>query len=306
MKSRYALLSLLICGATAQALEVDPYLAWMQRIEDSTPAINAYLNESARNAVELANENPRKFDSCSAVTIAIFRRMHKAVLLSRPLVRHINRNPDIDKYGRPHFAEVSGSMYRYVPQLYFSSLADSINVDGIYMSSDKLGHVFGFGRRYYKKYLDAIDDGLGTEAALLKAIEYGVRHEKGIVGKVIDGIYSYADLEANYQGMQLARSFCEGNEPNLAGSPGAWEWHHDADISGFVLPTFDEGYLPNNFIKVYRPMIRKRLKRYCHIRNLPFVADRLDDYKARDRITLSRTFITDNLTGKEFKLPCEI
>jgi hypothetical protein len=197
-------------------------------------------------------------------------------------------------------------MYRYVPQLYFSSLADTVNIDGIYMSDDKLGHLFGFGRRYYRRYLKGRNKGLDADAAVLKAIRYGIRHEKGIVGKMIDGIYSYADLEANFQGMQMARSFCEGENPNLVGSPGNWQWHHDTDISDFVLPTFDEGYLPNNFIRIYRPMIRKRLKRYCHIRKLPFVAERLDDYKARDRITLSRSFITDNLTGKEFQLPCEI
>lgn len=306
MKSRYACLALLVCGAAAQALEVDPYIAWMYQIDDSTREINEFINQTARETVAEANEKPRKYDSCEAVTIRIFRRNHTSIVTSKRLLKHTSANPEIDTFGRPHFAEVHGSMYRYVPQLYFSSLADTINIDGIYMSDDKLAHMFGFGRRYYTKYLKGRKNGLDTEAAMLKAIRYGVRHEKGIVGKMIDGIYSYADLEANFQGMQMARSFCEGENPNLVGSPGNWRWDHDTDISDFVLPTLDEGYLPNNFIKIYRPMIRKRLKRYCGISKLPFVARRLADYEARDRTTLARTYVLDRVTGKEFKLPCDI
>ncbi len=306
MKRRAVVLALLLGSSNAAALETDPYVAWMYRIEDAKDPINAFVNETARATIAEANRNPRKYDTCAAVTIRILRRNHVTVLTSRPLLKHIHGNPDIDRFGRPHFEEVVDSMYRWVPQLYFSSLADTINIDGIYMSSDKIGHLFGFGRRYYIKYLKGLSNGLDTQAALLKAIRYGVGHEKGIVGKLIDGIYSYADLEANFQGMQMARSFCEGDNPHISGSPGAWEWDHDVDLSDFVLPTFDEGYLPNNFIKIYRPAIRNRLERYCDIDKLPFVAARLEDYRARDRETLSSSYLREQLTGKEFEHPCDI
>lgn len=286
-------------------MEVDPYMAWMHQIDDAGPVINEFVNQTARETLERANRKPRKYDSCAAVAKHIFRRNHRAILVSRPLLRHLRNNPQVDKFSRSHFKGISDSMYRYVPQLYVSSLADTINIDGIYMSTDKIGHIFGFGRRYYIKYLRALDAGSDIDSALRKAIRFGVGREKGLVGKTLDGIFSYADLEANFQGLQMIRSFCEGEDPNIVGTPGAWEWHHDTDIADYVLPTFDEGFLPNNFIKIYRPGIRKRLMRYCDIGKLPIVASRLKDYRARDEETVSRVYLREQLSGKEFQRPCD-
>ncbi|MDH3465324.1 MAG: hypothetical protein OES26_05345 [Gammaproteobacteria bacterium] len=300
MRGAAYLLSLFICSSPVAAMEVDPYLAWMHEINDSTEVINRFINQTARETVEEVNGKPDKYDSCEAVTVRIFRRNHTSIFTSKRLLRHIHSNPDIDKLGRAHFEEVHGSMYRYVPQLYVSSLSDTINVNGIYIGDDKIAHFFGFGRRYYKRYLTALGKGKDTETALLEAIRYGVRNENGLMGKLIDGIFSHADLEANFQGMQMARSFCEGENPNLVGSAGAWVWDHDTDFSEFVIPTIDEGFNNSHYIKIYWPGVRRRLKRYCDIENLPFVMDRLADYKSRDQITLSRTFVAEYLGKKDF------
>jgi hypothetical protein len=306
MRRAACAVGLAMLASPAWALEVDPYRAWMHEIEDSTALLNQFINETARQTIAEANLKPTRFDTCEAVTIRIFRRNHTSMATSKRLLRHIHRNPDIDKFGRPHFEEVHDSMYRYVPQLYVSSLADSINVDGIYMSDDKMAHFFGFGRRYYQKYLAAMRKGAGTDAALEKAIRYGVRNENGVVGKLIDGIFSHADLEANFQGMQMARSFCEGANPNIVGEPGRWRWHRDTNVADYVLPTFDEGFNGNQYIRIYWPAIRKRLQLYCELENLPFVADRLADYRARDRVTLSRVFLAKHANVNEFGRDCPL
>jgi hypothetical protein len=306
MKRVGCLLGLVMFASPGSALEVDPYRAWMHQIEDSTALLNQFINETARETIEEANLKPAKFDTCAAVTIRIFRRNHTSMATSKRLLRHIHRNPDIDRFGRSHFEEVHDSMYRYVPQLYVSSLADSINVDGIYMSDDKMAHFFGFGRRYYRKYLAALRDGMDTDAAVDKAIRYGMRNENGVVGKLIDGIFSHADLEANFQGLQMARSFCEGTNPNIVGEPGNWRWHHDTDIADYVLPTFDEGFHGNQYIRIYWPAIRKRLRQYCEIENLPFVAARLADYRARDSMTLSREYVAKHVELNKFEHDCRL
>jgi hypothetical protein len=300
MRGAALLLVLAIFSSPLAALEVDPYLAWMHEIEDSTGAINRFINQTARETVEEVNSKPDRYDSCEAVTVRIFRRNHTSIATSKRLLRHIHSNPDIDKFSRTHFEEVSGSMYRYVPQLYVSSLSDTINVNGIYIGDDKIAHFFGFGRRYYKRYLNALREGKDAESASLEAIRYGVRNENGLMGKLIDGIFSHADLEANFQGMQMARSFCEGKNPNLVGGPGEWTWDHDTDFAEFVIPTIDEGFNNSHYIKIYWPGVQRRLKRYCSIENLPFVADRLADYKSRDQITLSRTFVAEHFGKKDF------
>jgi len=300
MRRVACILGLVICCSPVEALEVDPYLAWMYEIEDSTEQINRFINQTARDTVAQANARPETYDSCAAVTIRIFRRNHTSIATSKRLLRYIHSNPDIDKFGRTHFEEVGDSMYRYIPQLYVSSLSDTINVNGIYFGDDKIAHFFGFGRRYYRRYLRALGAGMDSEAASLEAIRYGVRNENGFMGKLIDGIFSHADLEANYQGMQMARSFCEGASPNIVGKPGAWVWDHDTDFSEFVIPTIDEGFNNSHYIKMYWPGVRRRLQRYCAIENLPFVADRLADYRSRDQVTLSRTFVAAYFAGKNF------
>ncbi len=306
MKLRVYFLSFFIWSSPVAALEVDPYLAWMYEIEDSTEEINSFINQTARETVEEVNNKPEKYASCEDVTIRIFRRNHTSIASSKRLLRHIHSNPDIDKFGRSHFKEVHDSMYRYVPQLYVSSLSDTINVNGIYVGDDKIAHFFGYGRRYYERYLNALNDGLDTESASLTAIRYGVRYENGVMGKLIDGIFSLADLEANFQGMQMARSFCEGKNPNLVGGPGAWIWDHDTDFSEFVLPTLDEGFNNSHYIKLYWPGVRRRLKRYCALENLPFVANRLKDYAARNQITLSQTYVTEHFASNEFDYDCRL
>jgi hypothetical protein len=300
MRRAASLLGIVIFSSPAMALEVDPYLAWMHQIEDSTEVINRFINQTARETVAEVNANPGKYDSCEAVTVRIFRRNHTSIASSKRLLRHIHSNPEIDKFGRTHFEEVGDSMYRYVPQLYFSSLSDTININGIYIGDDKIAHLFGFGRRYYKRYLAALKKGADTETASLEAIRYGVRNENGLMGKLIDGIFSHADLEANFQGMQMARSFCEGENPNVTGVPGAWKWDHDTDFSDFVIPAIDEGFNNSHYIKIYWPGVRRRLKRYCFIENLPFVIDRLADYRARDQVTLSRKFVAEYFANKGF------
>ena len=306
VKRAACLVGLALLASTGSALEVDPYRAWMYKIDDSTALLNEFINETARETIEEANRRPAKFDTCEAVTIRIFRRNHTSMATSKRLLRHIHRNPEIDRFGRSHFEEVHDSMYRYVPQLYVSSLADSINVSGIYMSDDKIAHFFGFGRRYYQKYLRSLHNGLDTDAALDKAIRYGVRNENGVVGKLIDGIFSHADLEANFQGLQMARSFCEDPNPNIVGEPGTWRWSSDVDIADYVLPTFDEGFHGNQYIKIYWPAIRKRLQHYCEIENLPFVADRLADYRTRDRMTLSRAYVAEHFELNQFARECRL
>ena len=267
------------------ALEVDPYHAWQQEIEDSADLLNAFLAESFAESIELANQRPGRFATCPDVSRLLMRRVFSSVFGRKPVFRFIGRLPPRYKAEGGHFSEVWRSPYRYVPQLYFSSLAETINVDGVYLGKDKITHVFGFGRRYYSRYLRARERGLSAEEAVAEAVARGMKQEAGWVGGRIDGIFSYADLESNYRGLQLARSLCEdlggGDALDLSGGPGSWRLVGVLDIRDVVNPLFDEGYNTPRMVSALWPGVRLRLRRFCTVLELPEVRQRLERYDAR-------------------------
>src|SRR5690606_8800015 len=75
----------------------------------------------------------------------------------------------------------------------------TMRVAGVHVSFDKLGHFFIDGRQYYAAFHEALAEGLSEEAARQTAIvEVGIRSETYIQGNAISGVFSYADLEANW------------------------------------------------------------------------------------------------------------
>ena len=88
--------------------------------------------------------------------------------------------------------------------LWFKGILGIIKVDGNfhlfganYIGMDKLGHFFVEGHEFYKRaYLD--DDG-----SIEKAIDWGIDTENGKFGLVTTGVFSHADLVANFNGMRF-------------------------------------------------------------------------------------------------------
>lgn len=75
-------------------------------------------------------------------------------------------------------------------------LAATINMGGFLVGTDKFGHFFSEG---YSSFQRAFLDGGGVDAAL----EYGDSTERTYYGALVTGVYSYADLVANFNGMRF-------------------------------------------------------------------------------------------------------
>ena len=82
-------------------------------------------------------------------------------------------------------------------------LSPTISLDGVYLGTDKLGHIFEQGYEYYEVYARERNRGRDEAAAIRKAVELGVEQEQGVYGLGIDNIYSNADLAANYAGLKF-------------------------------------------------------------------------------------------------------
>lgn len=291
-----AALTLTLASALASAvgaLEVDPYTAWLAEIPDSIDVLNEYTNATIYGhllALDAANDTTA---DCSTVAAGVLKHFHSSVLSRRRAIAFVKKSPEVVvwKDGRGP-ASVWRSYYRRLPPLYVSSIAGTVDLDGIRLSLDKIGHFFGFGRRYYRRYRDALATGATRQEAERRVVLYGIEKENGLVGKKIDTIFSHADLEANWQGFRFARDLCEGPAPFLARRAGRWTLTRDVDLRAYVTPDFDEGYNNNHFTTLGWRLVRPELARYCEILELPVVQRRLRYYRTYPP-SVSRSLIRD-------------
>jgi hypothetical protein len=83
---------------------------------------------------------------------------------------------------------------------WYMGLSGTLQVAGVLMGVDKLGHFIGQGFQYYERYRH-LDPNLSEPARWAAVRERGHLQELGQLGIATGGVYSYADLAANWQGM---------------------------------------------------------------------------------------------------------
>src|SRR5207244_6169036 len=81
-------------------------------------------------------------------------------------------------------------------------LAPTMNFHGVYLGTDKIGHIFQQGYEYYEAFNAAREDGATPAAALRKAVTKGIGQEHGICGEAVDVVYANGDRTANPAGLR--------------------------------------------------------------------------------------------------------
>lgn len=94
------------------------------------------------------------------------------------------------------------SIYIFMPFDY-ASLSPTINLYGAKLGTDKIEHFFQQGYKYYTIRNDEIASGKPDTEAEKKAVAWGQRTERTYFGLMVSGVYSNADLYANYAGMKF-------------------------------------------------------------------------------------------------------
>ena len=89
---------------------------------------------------------------------------------------------------------------------------------------------------YFDVYKSSLKKGLSEERATLKAINYGISLEKTILGFWASGVFSFGDLEANYQGLLFNLRFCDDKRgiPYLKIRKGKWVLESEIDIKDYI------------------------------------------------------------------------
>ncbi|CAN5380256.1 hypothetical protein BH20ACI2_BH20ACI2_21660 [soil metagenome] len=168
------------------------------------------------------------------------------------------------------------SIYLIKPSNYVT-LSATIRMYGHEFGIDKLEHLFQQGHQYYDRVNEAAKDGEPPEQAVKKAIEWGKRTERTYYGILTSGVYSNADLHANYVGLKFYEGLTKPIE--IAGSvrpamfglkQGRWLLADDKTLRGHLLKPFisdhlNEAFNPSAFrITLVSAVKRSVKKNSCH------------------------------------------
>lgn len=273
--------ALVVSGAASQADETDQFMAWGVTLEDAAPVLNAYLNDQITAYIEHRNDAIEPPCSCEDLTLEIFNHVFKSRWTAR-FKDFVRDTDDIDFYPPKevsNYRYMNLSIYRGFTFPYILPMSRTVRVGDVYVGTDKFGHMLGFGKRYYKRYLRHVRYGMDKDEAIDEVVRHGVFVENTIVGKLVDGIFSHADLEANYQGFLLARGFCEGEHPYLDRTDGRWRLTRPVDLRDYVTPYLDESYNPCHFWGRRKSLVLPILREeYAPLAHSEEVIDRFRTY----------------------------
>ena len=298
-------ISLLSFGVSA--LETDQYMTWEIKLSDSSKPLNDFINEGIEKKLSEINLK-RKNYSCEEMTLKLLKFNKIRFSLLTRIENFVWDSDLFDKYPKTKnkIGVVNKSIYKDIWLFKVKIFGINLQANGVYFGIDKLSHFIDVGRSYYKIYNKHLKKGRSKEFALRKAVRRGIVQEKTYYGVWVSGIFSFADLEANYQGLEFARTFCEGPNPLLKKvSRKKWALTRKIDIKPFITPGWDESYNINRMTKRRMKKVRKYLKRYCSKVNGQIISERFAYYQSIEKENFSTKYLENLIRSGDLKAPTQ-
>jgi hypothetical protein len=240
----------------ARAYETDQFSHRLQPLEDCTALLDSRVNQSIGNAVRdwRGPRDERK------VVDAIYHdigghhwvdRIERWAMKSDQVDRLTIDRYDSIYHGHPVWAtRVAG----------FFGVGPTIKVNDVLIGSDKLGHFISQGRKFWRRFLKYRDEA--------KAAEHSAYTERALFGQMTTGVYSNADLVANYEGYRFYRSLFDDDV--VPGKPAILAWRDDRWVvqrpftwADHVNAYWDEALNVNHFDQLLYPYMKERLLGFC-------------------------------------------
>jgi hypothetical protein len=251
-----SLVSILLVPLECRAYETDQFSRRLNPISDSTLLLDGKVNETIADIVRdwKGPEDDWKF------VMQVFHRLGGYYWVDK-IEKWAMESPDIQRLqpsrresiyqGHPFWATRVAGLFGVGP---------TIKVNNQLIGSDKLGHFFSQGKKFYRRYELNQDE--------LKAAERSAYTERAIFGQMTTGVYSNADLVANYEGYRFYRSLFEDNM--IPGKPAILAWQDDQWIvqrpftfADHVNAYWDEALNISHYDKLLYPYMKPRLMTFC-------------------------------------------
>ncbi len=183
------------------------------------------------------------------------------------------------------------SIYRTFPTNYLT-ISDTVNLYGTQLGIDKIAHIFQQGYTYYRIIERARAKDLSSAEAMRKAVNWGRMTEKTYYGFWVSGIYSNADLAANFAGLKFYQNLTREIEiggktrpPILVLKDGAWAFSENLNLRESLLKPFisnhlSEAFNPSIYANIFglRGVVRRTVKKQA----CPDWLKLFPDYSAAD------------------------
>jgi hypothetical protein len=270
------------------AAEIDSITPRKIKLNNSLAEINSIFNQRIQEGIIKANEkqgsilNGGTAEFCDEEVL--YTELRKAIYQSYTASWGL-KGYDLDRQLRSLLTKYSyslslkDSIYRDINylegfSLNLKELSDVVNVKGYLIGLDKIGHFFAEGWRYFE--LTDKDD-----QKIEKALEWGKQQETGKFGYITTGIFSFADLTANFNGWRFwnkvllkKRDPLKGVLANFFNRPyircnyqiissiknkkliKVWEYNTRFDFSDYIDGVWDEA---NNCNSYKDPIIEKKV-----------------------------------------------
>jgi|GEM_PF-687737 len=288
------------------AAEIDSVTPRKLKLDNSLAIINTIFNQRIQEAIQKANaqqddiEDIEQDEFCDEEVL--YTELRKAIFQSFTASWGI-KGYDLDKQLRSLLARQSyslslnDSIYRDIDylegfSLNIKELSDVVNINGHLVGLDKMGHFFAEGWQYFK--LIQYDD-----YSIDQALEWGKQQEAGKFGYTTTGIFSFADLVANFNGWRFWNKVLLKEDDPLKGAIAnflskpyitceiqiitsiktkkivkAWEYNTRFDLSDYVDGTWDEGINCNSYEDpIIEEKVTLRIKNVNPDFTCPLIAD---------------------------------
>ncbi|MGB5726176.1 MAG: hypothetical protein WBM52_03090, partial [Thiogranum sp.] len=192
------------------AAEIDSVTPRKLKLDNSLAIINTIFNQRIQEAIQKANaqqddiEDIEQDEFCDEEVL--YTELRKAIFQSFTASWGI-KGYDLDKQLRSLLARQSyslslnDSIYRDIDylegfSLNIKELSDVVNINGHLVGLDKMGHFFAEGWQYFELTQN-------ENNSIEQALEWGKEQEAGKFGYSTTGIFSFADLVANFNGWRF-------------------------------------------------------------------------------------------------------
>lgn len=256
-----AVTAMLVEPASASAYESDQYWNRLTEIDDSADLINQRFRRALRDiaAAWRGPEDRREFAT------RVYKKLGSRHWVD-PIERVAMTSPRFDRLPQSRSKTIYAGIPFWARRVeFFAGIGGTIRVEDHLIGSDKLGHFVSQGWKYHKRHLRGMPDE--------QVVELGLRNENGWFGALFTGIFSNADLVANYEGYLFYRSLFEDGV--IDDLPAIVVFENDRarvqrsfDIRDHVNDYWDEALNPNRYSDYVRRHLRQRLTLLC------------DDYRA--------------------------
>ncbi len=290
---------LLMHSSVALAFETDQYNLPPTPLADIGVEVTDYAELNLRQSVEEINEEITELQGClekkivnekckspkktrkkliylqseDAVAKGIFKKLGDGMI---PFTK-VSLWMEWHKFKEKNVRYKTGfaKSIHFTAPINYLTISPTVNIFDTNLGTDKIAHIFQQGYDYYEIYRRALAKGDSEDEATKKAVKWGRKTEKTYFGTWVSGIYSNADLAANYAGLKFYQGLTHeikiGNNVRPAVIilyDGVWEMNKNTDLREGLLKPFiskhlNEAYNPSKIFNIlgYRNYVRRVVRK---------------------------------------------